>query len=361
VRFEVDRIPVARPHMPDAKKVYKYLRRIDSTKIYSNFGPLTMELEGRLARHIGIDPSFIATVSNGTSGISGLISTAYRNQKVINCPSWTFTATPAAIIATGKRVNFTDVNLENWESEFIPNIPAVHVFPFGSSGQTNFDESPSNIPIVIDAAASFGSLSNLKLPSKGSWAVVISMHATKIFGSGEGGFVISNQANWISEFKRWSNFGFWGSRVSSSHGTNSKLSEYHAAVGLASLDDWDLTSKKYLKLMEMCAKISNENGIRTHPAMRFSDLSPYWIIELPTALHKIALKEILRQDGIEFRDWWSEGAHKMPAYDRSKPESFLQVTDFLSNVTIGLPCFVGMTESDFARIGNSLQKMKALD
>jgi dTDP-4-amino-4,6-dideoxygalactose transaminase len=354
----VTRIPIAIPHMPNAKKVYKYLKQIDSTKTYSNFGPLVRELELRLANHLGIKESMIATVSNGTTGISGLVSTAFPNAPSINCPSWTFTATPAAIMQAGKNVNFTDVQLDTWESRFEPNVPAVHVYPFGSSGQTKFDHAPSRTPIVIDAAASFGSLSNLNLPSGGTWSVMVSMHATKILGSGEGGFVISNDENWISDFKRWSNFGLWGTRVSSSLGTNSKLSEYHAAVALASLDDWPTTSKKYSKLIERCRQISSSNGLKTHPSMRLSEISTYWIIELPTALHKNLLKEILNEDGIDYRDWWGEGCHKMPAYKSSTLESDLVTTEYIASVTIGLPCFVGMTNSDFDRIEASLRKLK---
>jgi len=346
----LNRIPVAKPHMPNSDDTYKYMKQIDATKIYTNFGPLVLELEARIAQHLDVDPNLVASVSNATSGISGLIATAFHDSNVIACPSWTFTATPAAILAAGKKINFSDVSQETWEAPYQPNVAAIHVFPFGSTGHTNFGDSGLNEKIIIDAAASFGQVQNLNTPKKGTWAVVISMHATKIFGSGEGGFVFSNDKEWVASFKRWTNFGFWGSRISHFAGTNSKLSEYHAAVGLASFDKWQETANKYRSLTLKCKQISDSYDYQVHPAMAHNEISPYWILRLPSPRHKQLMEKFLTDDKIEFRDWWGAGSHTMPAYLNASASSSLTNTEYLAQVTIGLPFFIGLGNSQLSRI-----------
>ena len=67
---------------------------------------------------------------------------------------------------------------------------------------------------------------------------MLSLHATKVFGVGEGGLVLCRNAELIQRCGQVMNFGFLGSREAQVAGFNGKLSEYHAAIGLAALDPW---------------------------------------------------------------------------------------------------------------------------
>src|SRR5262249_12553892 len=86
--------------------------------------------------------------------------------------------------------------------------------------------------VVIDAAAGFDSL------TPGSAPAVVSLHATKVFGTGEGGFVASTDPALRDAVHMRANFGFSGSRQAKVGAYNAKLSEYHAADGHAGLDEW---------------------------------------------------------------------------------------------------------------------------
>src|SRR5262249_50699634 len=98
----------------------------------------------------------------------------------------------------------------------------------------------TGIPVVIDAAAGFDSL----VP--GDTPAVVSLHATKALGTGEGGFVISKDPSLIRAVQTRSNFGFYGQREALCAATNAKFSEYHAAVGHAALDEWAQTRAEWM-------------------------------------------------------------------------------------------------------------------
>ena len=92
------------------------------------------------------------------------------------------------------------------------------------------------IPVIIDAAGGFDTFSTICKPRNAP--VVVSTHATKTFSTGEGGFVVCRDNIMMEKIRRITNFGFTPERRADTIGFNGKLSEYHAAVGLAGLDEW---------------------------------------------------------------------------------------------------------------------------
>jgi len=85
----------------------------------------------------------------------------------------------------------------------------------------------------------------LALNPRGRVPVVVSLHATKALGIGEGGFVASTDHALIGAVARCCNFGFLGSRETRVPAFNAKMSEVHAAVGLAALDGWPRTRGEF--------------------------------------------------------------------------------------------------------------------
>src|SRR5262249_51997649 len=126
--------------------------------------------------------------------------------------------------------------LENEISQAPASVGAIMVvMPFGQ--RIDFEaweefRRHTGLPIVIDAAAGFDSLQVREIPA------VVSLHATKVIGIGEGGFVASRDPSIIREVQMRSNFGFDGNRDAMVAATNAKLSEYQAVIGLASIDAW---------------------------------------------------------------------------------------------------------------------------
>ena len=130
------------------------------------------------------------------------------------------------------------------------------VIPVGAFGQA-VDQAAwkafrdkTGIAVVIDGAACFEAVTSSPSRTLGDIPVAISFHATKSFGVGEGGCVVTRDVNLAIRVARAINFGFFGSRDCQSANTNGKLNEYQAAVGLAELDGWAEKSRALLSVAE---------------------------------------------------------------------------------------------------------------
>ena len=111
-------IPVLRPMLPTADQVLPYLRRIDNARIYTNFGPLSLELQERLARMFGTGDNSIICASSGTSALIGAILASAgmgrASRPLAMIPGLTFPATAAAAERCGYKPYFVDVDPKSW-------------------------------------------------------------------------------------------------------------------------------------------------------------------------------------------------------------------------------------------------------
>lgn len=351
-------IPVALPHMPHADQITPYLRRIDETHIYSNSGPLAREFADRVQGRVNSPHVWSTTSANATLALTAAVATSSSNSgQVWKVPTWTFAATPLAIQLAGRTMSFVDVSPDSWESD-IPaqDVPGIHVLPFGAALRVEQTDQRWHTPLIVDAAASFASLDQFQLPTDRVWLLVLSTHATKTLGSGEGAIVISNDESWIQDITTWSNFGFWGTRDSRIAGTNAKMSEYHAAVGLASLDAWESTREQLRNVQVACRDATERLHLAVHPALRRDEWSNYWIVQFPHAAAKSLAAVALEAEGIGYRDWWSQGAHRMPAFATTPREGELRHSESLAATTLGLPCFVGLGPEQMTRISAVIER-----
>ena len=253
---EQDRIPVLRPRLPPAERLLPYLQRIDATRIYTNWGPLSSEFEGRLARTLSLPDGGVVSASSGTSALVGAILAAAGRadrKPLALIPAFTFVATATAAQQCGYQPYFADVDPESWALQPDDALRCaaldqvglvIPVAPFGRPvPQATWDEfqARTGIPVVIDGAASFEGLIEASERCLGRIPVALSFHATKSFATGEGGCVALNDVTKGERVTQALNFGFRVGRDSEIAHINGKLSEYHAAVGLAALDCWPET------------------------------------------------------------------------------------------------------------------------
>ena len=262
--------PIARPRMPKAEALIPYLERIDRNRTYSNFGPLVAELEARLARRLGVEPDCLVTVSNATAGLT-LTLQALTEGRTGACllPSWTFVASAHAVAAAGLTPFLVDVDEASWAMTPALALDAVSridgpvaavmpVAPFGApldvAAWDRFT-AVTGIPVLIDAAAAHDTVSAGETPA------VVSLHATKILGAGEGGYVVCRRPDLIVSVKKRSNFGFYGSRDAQVTAFNAKMSEYHAAVGLASIQPGSGALRRSTAITSPHGRTSNSNPV----------------------------------------------------------------------------------------------------
>jgi dTDP-4-amino-4,6-dideoxygalactose transaminase len=338
------------PKLPELEKYKETFEEIERNGIYSNFGPIVKRLESNMASYFGVPENFVASCANATLGLEGLFATSNAEpNSTWETPSWTFAATNLAALRSQLNIKFRDVDLDG---RIIPNLECknlIDVLPFGEG--LDYSRYPNDIEkVVIDAAASFDALKLMNFPLNGSIAIVISMHATKLMAaSGEGGIVISNDPDWISRFKKWSNFGFDSDRDSEFIGTNAKMSEYAAAFGLASLGSWEQERLKWDKIRKRAIEISSRHELKIHSSARNGFVSPYWIVTCPSEERLQRLEAQCKVDLIETRRWWRYGNHTMKAFAGIE-SSNMENSNKIARTTIGLPFHLGLTEGDFARI-----------
>jgi dTDP-4-amino-4,6-dideoxygalactose transaminase len=274
------------------------------------------------------------------------------------CPSWTFTATPAAILGAGADLTFADVD-HQWR--VIPKYASanlIDVLPFGKGVDFDRLDLASLKCLVVDAAASFDSLSEFQFPENLPTVIIISMHATKVFPAGEGGIILSNNLEWVERLRKWANFGMGPGRISEFVGTNAKLSEYGAAVGLATLDSWPTIRSNFEKISARILELSNRLGLNSFTPHGAS-ISSYWVLRDLDPLLKRTIIKSFRDRGIATRDWWESGCHGMPAYKGFlKEESVLKNTEYSAATSLGLPFFTEMSQDQLDEIEIALIKAK---
>jgi dTDP-4-amino-4,6-dideoxygalactose transaminase len=338
-------IPVLRPKLPPADRLAPYLAAIDKSRFYSNFGPQNSAFEERLASLFGLEGGTTTTVANATLGLTlALVAQGARAGTLCVMPGWTFVASAYAATHAGLIPYFVDVDAATWAldplaiEDEIAKAPAVVgavmvVAPFGRPiDYAAWDKFKMRtaLPVVIDAAAAFDSLQVHEAPA------VVSLHATKIFGVGEGGFVASRDTTIIRNIRQRSNFGFDRTRSAAIAAFNAKLSEYHAAIGLAALDMWTETRAAWMSVAgDYRRALAKSNCFSFQPGFGEAWVSSTCIVSVDERAHS-NVRQALTNAGVDTRMWWGGGAHSQPA-SVAFPRARLPVTEHLARSTLGLP------------------------
>ncbi len=341
-----------KPRGPDWRRASPRLGAIEDSGHYSNFGPQESELRLRFAELFDADPECVRTACNATLALQGAVTVSGKKSWVL--PSFTFSASPAAATLAGTEFIFGDIG-QDWWLDTIPNRAegVMPVAPFGDIPLTRLWSEHS--VGVLDAAASLGSALGGLSAIPAGWAVVFSLHATKVLGSGEGAVVVFGSVEQSREFRAWTNFGFSGERVSKFVGTNAKMSELQAVFVHAALDDWETEKEDWNLARRSVGEIESELGIERRPGQDLA-VNPYWIVTFPSSDVARAAEEQLKSDSIETRRWWGYGCHTMPAYFHV-PTTGLSYTNEIAGRTLGLPFFRGFGDREKARIIESLEKV----
>ena len=343
-------IAVHRPLLPNATRLIPYLEEIDASRWYSNRGPLLRRFEQALGRHFKVDPGRVVVVANATAGLSlCLLGAGRRPGGLCIVPSWTYVASAVAVVRAGLTPWLHDVDETSWQLDPAgvadsirrePGVAAVLVTaPFGA----RVDPAPwqelaerTGVAVVIDAAAGFDSLAG------GPVDAVVSLHATKVLGIGEGGVVVARDAARADRIRDLASFGITADGEIRDAGMNAKLSDYGAAIGLAALDEWPLRRAAFQGVRDRYAARLGQAG----PARPWlpEGVSSTFLVRLPGPMAS-GLGEALGRRGIATRRWWGGGCHRHPAF-AAAPRRDLPVTEALADSVLGLPCYADLAFRD---------------
>ena len=358
-------IPIYRPRLPSAEALRPYLEMLDRTRWYSNHGPLERRLAARLSRLFGFAEPVTGTASSGTAALAGAIlaraGRASAARPLCLCPGYTFVATASAIEQCGYRLHLVDVDAASWALDPArlmahPELPwaglAVPVAPYGRAVPQEpwrRFEKLTGIPVVIDGAASLERLEDDPTAHIGPIPVALSFHATKVFATGEGGAIVTTGSALLLRSIQALNFGFMGARRGDMAGTNGKMSEYHAAVGLAELDGWVQKRADFAKIAGLYRECAARHGLGPRLVTAPAIASCYTLYEAASLAEARSVTAALAEAAIEHRHWYGLGLHREP-YLAAAGGDPLPGVEALAPRLIGLPVAPDLTPAGIARI-----------
>ena len=348
-------LPIMKIEMELGSDLVPLLSEIENSGVHANFGKQVEIMEAEFARLIGETRPQVVSVANATLGLQGAMSMFKPPSWVI--PSWTFAATAHAAQLQPVDFYFGDILENNWAlnpAEVLEGEGAVVTAPFGASLEIGKEWNHVS-SLVIDGAAAIGAFPTILESFDRPWAVVISLHATKLLGIGEGGLVVFKDEGLAKRFRQWTNFGFWGSREAEFPATNAKLSEVAAAICRFRLEKWKSEKDDWRTLRSKVHRVGDTLGINP-PFSSKHWVSPYWIVQFEDGHAKARARQELRNSAIESRDWWLGGCHEMQAFRSIPVRSTLDRTKELASRSLGLPYFRSISDLELEMVSGALDK-----
>lgn len=243
-------IPVTKAYLPNKEKYHYYVSRIFDSGWLTNRGSLLQELERRLAKHLGV--KHLICVANGSLALQLAYKSLDLKSAAITTP-FSFAATTSTLAWEGLTPEFADIDsstfnlnpnsVEQAVTDKTSAIVAVHVFGNPCEVESLQDiANKHNLKVIYDAAHAFGTDYTNQAGQTESILnygdiSTISFHATKLFHTIEGGAVVTNNEYLAQKIRQMINFGISGQSAIEMVGTNAKMNEFEAAMGLCVLDE----------------------------------------------------------------------------------------------------------------------------
>jgi dTDP-4-amino-4,6-dideoxygalactose transaminase len=332
-------------------------------------GPLLRELEERLAARLGV-AHVIGTSSCTTGLILTLQAIGPRDQVVL--PSFTFSATAHAIAWNGLTPVFAECNPSSLQldpadaesrlaSSGAGAIVATHVFGAPAPVQELTElANRRGVPLVFDAAHGLGTMYAGKPVGGFGVAEIFSMSPTKLVVAGEGGIVSTNDASLAESVRMGRDYGDPGDYDTLFPGLNARLSEFHAATALVSLDHLDEQVEVRRALADRYLKgLVDVPGLRT-PTVGPDDIANYKdftvMFDDAFGLDRDTVAAALDADGIETRRYFWPPVHRHQAYAHlSKTD--LPVTDRAAGSVLSLPMFGDLSDDEVDGVVDALRSI----
>ena len=242
-----DIITVTSPLLPDLDEFNRLLQEIWSNKWITNNGSFHKQLEAALCEYLKVP--YISLFTNGTLPLITALQALNISGEVITTP-YSFVATTHALWWNGIKPVFVDIDLatggidpERIESAITPKTTAIMpVHVYGKPCRTREIQDIADkygLRVIYDAAHAFGIEVNGKSILNEGDMSTLSFHATKVYGTAEGGALVMHDEKMKQRIDYLKNFGFAGETEVVAPGINGKMDEIRAAFGLLNLQQVD--------------------------------------------------------------------------------------------------------------------------
>lgn len=354
---------VGRPNIGDPQRLHERINSMLANRWLSNDGPLVKEFERRVAELSGV--KHCIAMCNGTIALEIAVRALDLSGEVI-LPSYTFVATAHALQWQEITPVFCDIDprtnnidpakIEGLITPSTTGIIGVHLWGRGCDVEAIEEiAARRKLAVLYDAAHALGCTANGRKIGSFGRAEVLSFHATKVVSSGEGGAVLTNDDELAEKMRLMRNFGFAHFDKVIHIGTNGKMCELSAAMGLTSLDSLDefvaVNRRNYRHYRQQLAGLDGVHLIDYDP--REQGNYQYVVVDFDAARTGLARDELIQlmfSENVRARRYFWPGAHRMEPYRSYFPNAHLLLpeTERVAGRVVVLPTgtAIGPTDID---------------
>ena len=356
---------VGRPNIGDREKLLERFNDVLERRWLTNGGPCVQELERKIEAMLGV--RHCIAMCNATIALE-IASRALGLSGEVIIPSFTFIATAHALQWQEITPVFCDIdplthNLDPRQLEALitphtTGILGVHVWGRACAvKELEQIARKHNLKLLYDAAHAFGCSHHGKMIGGFGEAEVFSFHATKFFNTLEGGAVVTNDDELASRIRFMTNFGFKYYDTVAYLGTNGKMNEISAAMGLTGLEHLDqfiaVNRQNYSLYQQLLSSLPGVKMVRYDEAERNN--YQYVVLEIDeaeTGISRDLINDILHAENILSRRYFYPGCHQMEPYVSRYPDagSKLPETEKLTLKVLQLPTGTAVGEQEISRI-----------
>jgi dTDP-4-amino-4,6-dideoxygalactose transaminase len=357
---------VGRPNIGDREALMRRINAILDQRWLSNRGPMVQAFESAIAERLGV--RHCVAMCNGTIALEIAIRALGLGGEVI-VPSYTFVATAHALYWQGITPVFADIDaathnldpaaVERMITPRTTGIIGVHLWgrpaPIEAL-QTLADRH--GLALMYDAAHAFGCSQGRRAIGHFGRCEVLSFHATKFFNTFEGGAVVTNDDDLAARMRLMQNFGFSGYDNVIYPGTNGKMPEVCAAMGLTGLESLAVFTEANRR--NHAAYSEELGGLRGITLLQYrEETTPnyqYVVVEVDPAfpLSRDELVQVMHAENILARRYFWPGCHRMQPYRSLFPHAGLMLPETIrvADRVIVLPTGTAVTEVDARLVGD---------
>ena len=365
-----DKVHVGRPNIGNREHLLARINDMLDRVWFTNNGPFVQEFESKIAAFVGV--RHCVAMCNATVALEIAIRALGLTGEVI-VPSFTFIATAHALQWQEITPVFCDIDprthnldpsqVEKMVTPRTSGIIGVHTWGRACDVSALEDIARNrNLQLLFDAAHAFGCSYKGELIGGFGRCEVFSFHATKFFNTFEGGAVLTNDVVLAEKMRLMRNFGFHGYDNVIYIGTNGKMTEVCAAMGLTSLESVDEFIETNRRNHSVYAR--GLDGVPGVSVLAYDEHEranyQYIVLEVdePAAgLTRDELVEVLYAENVLARRYFFPGCHRMEPYRSYFPHAFLVLpeTERLCRRVMLLPNGTSVDELAISRICQILQ------
>ena len=348
-------IEVTKTYLPNKEKYKKYVDEIYASGWITNYGPMVKRLEKRLADYLGVKN--LVLVSNGTAALEIAYRTLDLKGYAITTP-FSFVATTSSLVTNGIRPIFADIDartlnmdpgrIEELITHHTEAIVPVHVFGNGCDVEAiDAIARAHGLKVIYDASHAFGVRYKGESILNYGDISTLSFHATKLFHTIEGGALVINDDRLVEKARYLINFGFESYESIPELGTNAKMNEFEAAMGLCMLDEIEEAAMKRKAVYE---RYQNALGgivqLQAHNADSSRNYSHFPII-LKDEAQTLQVQHALNAEQIFPRRYFYPS---LDTLNYIEPKQFMPISRNIASRILCLPMHSDLLQSDQEKI-----------